>query len=234
MICENAPPLPPMRVMLLDDHEFILRGIDYLLSQEPGVKVVGQFTRSREVVQALKYTPADILIMDFALQPDEMDGLNLVRALRIKFPQLLLLVISALHTPATVSLALRCGAQGFVGKSSDPRQLLAALRELMLGNTYLEPCMASVINARDVSTRGNRDPHDQDRSAIGALIKSNNLTVREREVLRCCLAGMSVTQVAAKFSRSIKTISTQKQSAYRKLGLHSDNELFRIRSQLED
>ncbi|MEF9674255.1 helix-turn-helix transcriptional regulator [Pseudomonas sp. PCH446] len=59
------------------------------------------------------------------------------------------------------------------------------------------------------------------------------MTVREHEVLRCCLDGLSVTHIARKFSRSIKTISTQKQAAFRKLGLRGDNELYKVRYQME-
>ena len=65
------------------------------------------------------------------------------------------------------------------------------------------------------------------------LVRTRELSFREREVLRCCLDGMSVTQIALKFERSVKTISTQKQAAFKKLGLRSDNELFKIRSQFE-
>jgi len=60
------------------------------------------------------------------------------------------------------------------------------------------------------------------------------LSPREREVLRCCLEGMSVTQIAEKFARSVKTISGQKQAAFRKLGVRNDNELFKIQHQLQD
>ena len=68
---------------------------------------------------------------------------------------------------------------------------------------------------------------------LSALIDRSELSPREREVLRCCLDGMSVTDIAEKFARSIKTISSQKQSAYRKLGIRTDTELFKIKHELE-
>jgi len=223
----------PIRLMLLDDHEFVLCGMQHVLGAYAEFDIVGRFTRSRDLLLALKHSPVDIVVMDFALGPEDTDGLNLIRALRIKFPQVHLLVISATHSPATVSLALRCGAMGFIGKDSDPQHLLEGVRMLAAGETYLEPQMATLLEERDIATQAPDALIKGNRSAIEALIRTNNLTLREREVLRCCLAGLSVTQVADKFSRSIKTISTQKQSAYRKLGLGSDNELFKIRSQLE-
>jgi DNA-binding NarL/FixJ family response regulator len=230
-MCET---IIPIRLMLLDDHEFVLRGMQHVLDAYAEFEVLGCFTRSRDLLLALKQSPVDVVVMDFALGPEETDGLNLIRALRIKFPAVRLLVISATHTPATVSLALRCGAMGFIGKDSDPFHLLEGLRTLANGAIYLEPPMSRLLEDRGIATQVVPDSGTKgSRSAIDALVRTNNLTLREREVLRCCLAGMSVTQVAEKFSRSIKTISTQKQSAYRKLGLASDNELFKIRSQLE-
>lgn len=225
---------PPIRLMLLDDHELILCGMQRMLSVDPRLQVVGRFTRSRDLLQALKGTRVDTVVMDFALGRDETDGLNLIRALQIKFPATNLLVISSTHSPATVSLALRCGAKGFIGKSSAPNHLLDGLHALAAGQTYIEPAMAALLEDRDINTDSHPLPLSGNRSSLETLVKTNNLTLREREVLRCCLEGMSVTEVAEKFSRSIKTISTQKQAAFRKLGLRSDNELFRIRSQLED
>ena len=74
----------------------------------------------------------------------------------------------------------------------------------------------------------------QDLDSTNMLALSPDLSKREQEVLRCCLDGMSVTQIAVKFSRSIKTISSQKQKAYKKLGIDNDYELFKIREKLEN
>lgn len=230
-MCET---IQPIRLMLLDDHEFILCGMQYILGLSPDFEILGQFTRSRDLLAALRQVKVDVVVMDFALGPDETDGLNLIRAIKIKFPDVHLLVISATHTPATVSLALRCGASGFISKDNDPIHLQDGIRALAAGEVYLEPRMATLLEDRDISTQVPGLQAKGSKSALEALVRTNDLTLREREVLRCCLAGMSVTQVAEKFSRSIKTISTQKQSAFRKLGLSSDNELFRMRSQLEN
>lgn len=226
-------PLPPIRVLLLDDHELILRGIRQMLEAYPSIQVLGQFTRSRDLLQALKTTVVDAVVMDFSLGPEEADGLSLIRVLKIKFPSVAILVISASHTPATVSLALRCGAQGFIGKQSQPQELVRALQAFSLGEMYLEARMAEALKEGDVTTAPLASPAKVGHPALDTLVRTSTLTLREREVLRCCLSGLSVTQVAEKFSRSIKTISTQKQSAYRKLGLRSDNELFMLRSQLD-
>lgn len=85
------------------------------------------------------------------------------------------------------------------------------------------------ISSGDPSAAATNDDTD----SLAILATNAALTGREHEVMRCLLDGMSVTQIANKFSRSIKTISTQKQAAYKKLGLNNDNELNKVRYLLE-
>jgi DNA-binding NarL/FixJ family response regulator len=217
--------------MLLDDHALILQGIVQLVRHEQDMQVLGCFTQSRKLIEALNRESVDVVVMDYSLSPGEVDGLNLIRGLRIRFPEVRLLVISALHRPATVALAMRCGAMGFMGKEMCPEQLLVAIRCLAGGREYLHPTMAAELRDNRVSTV--QEPREGLSSQPGLNTLINELTVREREVLRCCLDGLSVTNIAEKFQRSIKTISTQKHAAFRKLGVRCDNELFKIRSQFE-
>ena len=230
-----ASLLRPARLMLLDDHDLVLQGMLQLLRQEQDMEVVGHFIRSRELIDALSQPgmEVDIIIMDYTLSPGEIDGLNLIRGLRLRFPDIHLLIISASHTPATVALALRCGAKGFIGKDMCSSQLAVAVRRLVGGRGYLHPQMESNLQYNGVSiAQGQRNGLAKP-TGVDMLVRTSELSFREREVLRCCLDCMSVTQIALKFERSVKTISTQKQAAFKKLGLRSDNELFKIRSQFE-
>jgi len=230
-----ASLLRPIRLMLLDDHDLVLQGILQLVKAEQDMEVAGFFTHSRELIDALSQpgVEVDMVILDYTLSPGEVDGLNLIRALRLRFPGIPLLVISASHSPATVALALRCGAKGFVGKEMCSSQLLVAVRRLAGGRTYLHPKMQADLQYSGVSTEQGTRGSPAQPPGVDMLVKNGELSFREREVLRCFLAGMSVTQIALKFERSIKTISTQKQAAYKKLGVRNDNEIFKIRSQFE-
>lgn len=224
----------PIRIMLLDDHPFMLHGLEACLGNTRDILILGSFTTSQSLILALSSQPVDLVLLDYSLGPDEVDGLNLIRALKIRFPTVRLLVISALHNPATVTMVMRCGADGFIGKEVDTTQLPIAIRKVASGKPYLSEGMTEQLYAHDISTDDHKIPAlKSDTSGAAILASSSSLTVREHEVLRCCLDGLSVTQIAEKFSRSIKTISTQKQSAFKKLGLRSDNELFKMRHQLD-
>ncbi|WP_422419962.1 response regulator [Pseudomonas sp. GZD-222] len=216
-----------LKVALLDDHAIVRHGLVNRLVQEPEFEVVGVYARSRDLMSGLAAAPADVLLLDFVLGPDELDGVLLIRALRVKYPECRILVFSAHHDSATVILALRVGARGFLGKGEDMGQLVKAIKVVASGAVYLSPDMAyRVAEATAISNDGD----EKDRADA---IRSVSLSSREQEVIRCYLAGMTITDIAEKFNRSIKTISTQKAAAFRKLGVVSNNELFKIKHIIE-
>lgn len=217
----------PIKIMLLDDHLMVLHGLASHLGGEADLAVAGQFTSSAPLIQQLTHhDDVDVVVTDYALSPGDIDGFSLIRGLRRRFAQVRILVMSAYYTPATVALALRCGAHGFIGKEQSLDELTAAIRLLADGHGYLSPDMSAALN----ETCANLPPPQK--AMLRSLLDHPELSPREREVLRCCLDGMTVSDIAVKFSRSIKTISNQKQSALKKLGLRSDNELFKLQSRL--
>lgn len=216
-----------LKVALLDDHAIVRHGLVNRLVQESEFEVVGVYARSRELMSGLAKAPADVLLLDFVLGPDELDGVLLIRALRVKYPDCRILVFSAHHDSATVILALRVGARGFLGKGEDMSQLVKAIRVVASGAVYLSPDMAYRVAE---ATASNNDGDEKSREDA---IRYVSLSSREQEVIRCYLAGMTITDIAEKFNRSIKTISTQKAAAFRKLGVVSNNELFKIKHIIE-
>ena len=214
--------MKPIRIALLDDHAVVRLGLVNTLTAEADFEVVGIYEKSRDLIAGLATVPADLLLLDFSLSPDELDGVSLIRALRVKFPGCQILVLSAHYDPATVGLAMRVGVRGFVGKGEDMVQLVKAIRKVASGAVYLSNSMTYRL-AETVTSETRKDVSE----APDPLVQAE-LTSREQEVIRCYLAGMTVSEIADKFNRSIKTISTQKTSAFRKLGVTSNNELFKL------
>ena len=107
--------------------------------------------------------------------------------------------------------------------------LAGAVRNVATGNAYLPPAFLDYISqpsAKDENPLAEPPPLD-------TILAAARLTLRESEVIRCCLAGLSMTEIAAKFRRSIKTISNQKTSAFNKVGIRTTAELFRIQRKLD-
>ena len=223
----------PLRIVLLDDHALIREALKVRLSTESDFKVVGVYSGSPELLEALRNEKADLLILDYQLSDGELDGLRLIQLLRSHYPELRILIFSSVERPATVNMAIRAGANGFFGKSQETEELVRAIRTVALDRLYLSPSMAAELDStpktpmtvpNDGETTDNSDK----------LVNYPALSPKEREVLRCCLEGMSVSQIAIKFLRSRKTISGQKQAALRKLNVRTDTELFKLHLDLKD
>lgn len=200
----------PIRIALLDDHEFILKGLASHLRQVAGLTVVGSHSCSRAFRAMLAETPVDVALIDYSLGAGDLDGVALVKALRAHHPQLRILMVSGHAEAVTVSMLLREGADGFFAKNQEANDMVEAIARVASGETYLPPSLGTLSPAKQPSL----------------------LSPREWEVIRCFLDGMSVSQIAAKFNRSLKTISTQKSTAFKKLGIHTDAELFKMREQI--
>ena len=217
-------PENPIRIALLDDHTIVRHGMARRLSTEPDFDVVGVYATGREMISGLREAPAEVLVVDYSLGPTEIDGINLLRVLKIKSPSSKILVVSAHNNPATVELVMHAGAYGFVAKAEQLSALVEAIRVVAAGGIYEEPKLPLAADKIATVVKGNGD------AAVDVALDDQLLSPREREVIRCCLEGMSVIEIARKFSKSGKTISNQKRSAMTKLGLHNDSELFALRN----
>lgn len=219
------------KIAILDDHAVVRIGVVAQLQKEAGFFIVGNYETSRAMLAGLRTAPADVLVIDFALGPAELDGVSLIRFFKSKFPDSRVLIFSSHYDPATVALALRVGAQGFVGKNQGMADVVKAIRCVASGGIYLSDDMS--YRLAESSTAAHAEL-PAELTADEKLIVGANLSAKEREVIRCFLQGMTVSQIAEKFSRSAKTISTQKSMAFRKLGISADHELFKIKRSLED
>lgn len=196
-----------VRVALLDDHALVLKGLIAHLEKIPTIIVVGSHGSSQPFRTLLAAMPVDVALIDYSLALGDIDGVALIRILRAAHPAMRILVVSAHGSSLVIRSLLQAGAHGFVAKSQDPDEVIRAIDAVMTGREYLPPGMITQLAT----------------STMPAL------SPREFDVVRCVLQGLTVTQIAAKYSRSLKTVSTQKTAAYRKLNIRTDNELHMLR-----
>ncbi|RUL79932.1 response regulator transcription factor [Dyella choica] len=223
----SDPLSPRLRVMLLEDHVLVRRGMELLLKHEYGMDIAGSFCAPRQLFEALKEDRPDVIVTDYALGATDTDGAKLLRSLHLHYPHVRVLVVSSHCNAPTIALAMKAGAHGFIRKTQHESELYAAIRAVAAGRTYISQQLADVVDAIHPAKSSDEPVAD-----LGdELLDSFKLSAREHEVLRCLLDGMSVTAIAKKFSRSVTTISAQKHSAFRKLGLRTNHELFRVRYQ---
>lgn len=217
------------QIAVLDDHPLIGKAMQYRLAQEPQLDLAGAFAQRQQLMTFLQRQPIDILVLDYMLGEDQLDGLQMVKQLRLHYPQLKILVSSAVEKPAIVQLLLKAGVQGFVGKSHDQEVLIDAIHQICRGKRFLTPDMMLELDKFQESDREMHDYLTPRQAGDDITLLLRELSPREIEVIRCYLDGLSITQIAGKYARSRKTISGQKQTALRKLGLRSDLELFKYK-----
>ncbi|MFP2505002.1 response regulator [Buttiauxella gaviniae] len=220
-----------IRVALLDDHQLILSGLSNILAQDPDIIIEGMFTNSQALLDCLQMAPVNVLVMDYELAPADSDGVNLIKMLRLRHPTVGIVVVSSHYNPATVSQALRAGALGFIGKNRSPELIQSAIRNVSRGVVFIEKEMSELISMQYQNKATFINNGAKPETIINALALAA-LSPKEQEVVRCFMSGMTVSEIAEKFNRSLKTISGQKQSAMRKLGLTADHQLWDIKDEL--
>jgi two-component system, NarL family, captular synthesis response regulator RcsB len=203
----------PIRIVVADDHPVILFGAEHALLKFPGIQVVARARQSTELVKALQTTPCDVLVTDLAMPGGQFgDGLPLIGYLRRNFPNIPIVVLTMLENPALLKRLSELGVIAVVHKSDDLSHIGLAVQQVSRGIEYMSPQVKLALESLRLNSGGKTDE----------VI----LSKRELEVVRLFVSGMTIKEISEKLNRSIKTISTQKNTAMRKLGLDRDSELF--------
>lgn len=205
-------------VTLLDHLVLNRDALAWRLGQEPGLQVGRCFADVGALLEAAPDTLGEVIVSNYALAADSLDGIALIRVLREQRPRQRLLILTDAASPGLVNMAMRAGAGGVISRLRPYAEIVAGIRALATGHAPI---------ARDPAASPSRYRRTDVNAAL-AVLDHPWLTEHERDVLRCCLAGLSVSQTAHKLERSAHTISTQKRCAFRKLDIDSDFELFAL------
>jgi len=201
------------RVVVADDHPVILFGAEHALHKFPGLRVVGRARQSTDLVRILQTTACDVLVTDLAMPGGQYgDGLQLIGYLRRNFPVLPIVVLTMLENVALLRRLGELGVTAVVNKSDDLSHIGRAVQHVLGKLGYMSPSVKAALDALRINSRGRH--------------AEVMLSARELEVVRLFVSGMTIKEISELLNRSIKTISTQKNTAMRKLGIERDSELF--------
>ena len=194
-----------LNVIIADDHPIVLFGIRKSLEQIEWVNVVGEFEDSTALINNLSKLDANVLITDLSMPGDKYgDGITLIKYIKRHYPQLSIIVLTMNNNPAITGAVLDLDIEGIVLKQGAPTDLPKALAALQKARNSRRKAS---LNCWKISASGYGD---------------KRLSPKESEVLRLFAEGFTVTEIAKKLNRSIKTISSQKKSAMMKLGVEND------------
>ena len=194
-----------VRVLLADDHTLVRAGLRKILEQNDDLTVVGEVADGGAALEFLAQHKADVVVLDLTMPG--LDGYELLRGARARWPDLKLLVLTMHADAEHAARAVREGADGYLLKDSAAGELVAGVRAVMAGRTYYsEP----VQRALSEMVRSGATPGPLER-----------LTEREIEVLKLVAKGFSTKEIASAFDISARTVETHRANIMRKLEVHS-------------
>lgn len=201
-------------IVLADDHVVVRQGIRALLERETGFSVVAEASDGLQVCELVERHDPDVLVVD--LMMPSLNGLDVTRQVRKRFPRTQVVVLSMHSNEAYVLEALRYGAIGYVLKESGDTDLVRAVRQAATRQRFLSPPLSDqAIRAYAQRAESSQmDPYE-------------NLTSREREVFQLTAEGYSNKEIAERLTISPRTVETHRANFMRKLGLNSRPELIR-------
>jgi two-component system capsular synthesis response regulator RcsB len=204
----------PLRIILADDHPIFLIGLKVVIEQNERAMVIAQASAPDELLQKLREHACDLLVTDFMMPvQDQNDGLRLLERIRREYPALPIIVVTMLNNAGLFRSMLALQIQGLLSKASMADELPAAINSVSHGKPFIaDSVQRSLLEAADYGS--------------DTLVALQDLSPRELEVIRLLAAGKSVGAIAAQLNRSKQTVSAQKVSAMRKLGLANDAALF--------
>jgi len=193
-----------IRVVVVDDHAIVRRGLRQILSETQDILVGGEASSGNEVLELLERERFDVALLDIGLPGGS--GLALLPTLRRRFPRTAVIVLTMYSDQQFAVRAIRSGAAGFLTKESAPEQLVEAVRCVASGRRYVSAELAETLASIVAGDAGEGAPHER-------------LTDRELEILRLVAQGYTNGRIARELWVTEQTVKFHLSNTYRKLGV---------------
>jgi two-component system, NarL family, response regulator NreC len=205
------PSTKNIRILLVDDHTVVRKGIRMILSAQPDMEVVAEAKNGLEAVVEAEKTQPDVVIMDVNMEG--LNGIEGARRIGAISPRSRVLALSMHRDAVYVREMLRAGAKGYLVKDADDDALLDAVRAVARGEAYLSPSVADAVLT------------DYRKHVTNPM---DLLTAREREVLQLIAEGKTNKDIAKQLKLSVYTVEAHRSRLMEKLNLHSTGDLVRF------
>lgn len=200
------------RILIVDDHPIVRRGLADLVNDEPDLEVCGQAAGAAEALECVRHERPDVIICDLTL--NGTNGLELIKRLRSRDPEIKILVSSMHDESIYAERVLKAGGMGYINKQETIDKLIDAIHAVLAGKVFLSDKMVARLLRRRVGNQGT-----DSESIVEAL------TDRELEVFRLVGDGQTTKNIAKTLNLSVKTIESHRDNIKHKLGLANATEL---------
>ena len=198
-----------IRVGIVDDHAVVRAGLKQFLGEQVDLRVTGEAADGAGALNLARGGELDVLVMDLAM-PDQ-SGVDALAAIKARFPELPVLILSGYPETHYATTLLKQGASGYLNKECDPMEIAEAIRTVARGRRYITPAVAEML-ADQVTGDGDRPAHEA-------------LSERKLQVFLHLAQGQTVGQLADSMCLSVKTVSTYRTRVLEKLKLKTNSDL---------
>ncbi|MHC8390399.1 response regulator [Pseudomonas sp. MDT2-39-1] len=200
-----------MRVIIADDHPVVRIGLRMLIDLTRRCVVVGEADGPDSLLRLLSITPCDLLITDFSMPGNQQaDGLKMLSTVRRHYASTPIILVTMFANVATLRVAFAQGVMAIVAKDASATELPLAIKSVSEGRRFISESLRTALAQADTAAQS----------------CSPSLSAKEHEVVRMLASGMTVSEIASYFKRSVSTISKQKSMAMQRLGISTDVDLF--------
>lgn len=205
-----------IRIAIVDDHKIVRDGIKAMLMSYNDIQLVGESNDAETMLGIIRGINPDILLLDLMLPG--MDGIELAELLKVRLPELKILVLSSNIDEVSIIRAVQVGIKGYLSKEASGDELIKAIRIISAGEEYFGEKISGIIFKSYIAKTSNKSE----------IVKNNDLlSEREKDVVKCFGEGMSYKETAAKLCLSPRTIETHRNSIMEKLEINSLAELIK-------
>ncbi|MFZ4398634.1 MAG: response regulator transcription factor [Bacteroidales bacterium] len=202
-----------IKIVLVDDHQLFLDGIKSLLSEVEFIDIIGEASGGEEVLCLLKNTKPDLIIMDISMKGHS--GIDVSKQISILYPNIKIMILSMHTNEEFVINAVKAGVKGYLSKDTSKDELLEAIQIIDSGGE----CYSKLISDNFLKSYVKKFKAEQN------LIENKTLTIREIEILKLAVIGLSNKEIADKLFISTKTVDSHKNNIMQKLKLKNTAEL---------
>ena len=198
-----------IRVGIVDDHAIVRSGLRQFLAEHVDLRVTGEANNGREALELARAGEVDVMLMDISM-PDQ-SGVDALQAIKARFPDLAILILSGFPEAHYATTMLRQGASGYLNKECEPEEIVNAIRTVVRGRRYISPAVAELLAD----------------NAAGGIERAGHelLSERELQVFLRLAKGETIGNMAQAMFLSVKTVSTYRTRVLEKLKLASNSDL---------
>jgi two-component system invasion response regulator UvrY len=198
------------RIVIVDDHAIVRRGLRQILADSPDLVVTAECSNGQELLRFLEKDECDVVLLDISMPG--RNGLDIFSQMKVQNPLLPVLILTMHPEEQYAVRALKAGAAGYITKESAPDELVTAIRKVSQGGRYVSSSLAEKL-AIALGKNGEKAPHEL-------------LSDREYQIMCMIASGKTVKSIADELSLSVKTISTYRSRILAKMRLKNNAELF--------